>query len=49
MTRTGIYKDTSYTEEGYVETFLEKLCAKAGLPRGSRKDAELFFAAEVIK
>jgi hypothetical protein len=32
------------------ETFLEQLCAKAGLPKGSWKDADLhFFTAEIIK
>jgi hypothetical protein len=32
------------------ETFLDQLCAKAGLPKGSWKDAELFsFTAEIIR
>jgi len=32
------------------ETFLEQLCAKAGLPEGSWKDADLYsFTAEIIK
>ncbi len=32
------------------ETFLEQICAKAGLPKGSWKDAELYtFTAEIVK
>jgi AmmeMemoRadiSam system protein B/AmmeMemoRadiSam system protein A len=32
------------------ETFLEQICAKAGLPRGAWKDADLYtFTAEIIK
>jgi uncharacterized protein (TIGR00296 family) len=32
------------------ETFLDQLCVKAGLPKGSWRDAELYrFTAEIIR
>lgn len=49
--QSGLLLPQVPTEFGWNrETFLEQLCAKAGLPRGSWRDAELyFFTAEVIK
>jgi len=48
---SGILLPQVATEFGWDrETFLEQVCMKAGLPRGSWKDAELFsFTAEIIK
>ena len=47
----GILLPQVATEYGWDrETFLEQLCMKAGLPRGSWKDAELYsFTAEIVK
>jgi len=49
--RSGIFLPQVATEFGWNrETFLEKLCAKAGLPAGSWKNADLYtFTAEIIK
>lgn len=49
--RRGILLPQVATEFGWDrETFLEQLCAKAGLSRGAWKDAELYiFTAEIIK
>jgi hypothetical protein len=49
--RSGIFLPQVATEFGWNrETFLEKLCTKAGLPEGSWKDADLYtFTAEIIK
>jgi AmmeMemoRadiSam system protein A len=48
---SGILLPQVATEFGWDrETFLEQVCMKAGLPRGSWKDAEFFsFTAEIIK
>jgi AmmeMemoRadiSam system protein A len=48
---SGILLPQVATEYGWDrETFLEQVCMKAGLPRGSWKDAELYsFTAEIIK
>jgi AmmeMemoRadiSam system protein B/AmmeMemoRadiSam system protein A len=50
-TKSGLLLPQVATEYGWDrETFLEQLCMKAGLPRGSWKDAELYsFTAEIIK
>jgi AmmeMemoRadiSam system protein B/AmmeMemoRadiSam system protein A len=47
----GIFLPQVATEFGWNrETFLEQLCAKAGLPQGSWKEAELYtFTVEPIK
>ena len=49
--QSGLLLPQVPTEFGWDrETFLEQLCAKAGLPKGSWKDAELYsFTAEIIK
>jgi AmmeMemoRadiSam system protein B/AmmeMemoRadiSam system protein A len=49
--RSGIFLPQVATEFGWNrETFLEKLCTKAGLPAGSWKNADLYtFTAEIIK
>lgn len=49
--RSGIFLPQVATEFGWNrETFLEKLCTKAGLPEGSWKNADLYtFTAEIIK
>lgn len=48
---SGILLPQVATEYGWDrETFLEQVCMKAGLPRGSWRDAELYsFTAEIIK
>ena len=49
--QSGLLLPQVPTEFGWDrETFLDQLCAKAGLPKGSWKDAELYsFTAEIIK
>lgn len=49
--QSGILLPQVATEYGWDrETFIEQVCVKAGLPRGSWKDAELYsFTAEIIK
>jgi AmmeMemoRadiSam system protein B/AmmeMemoRadiSam system protein A len=48
---SGIFLPQVATEFGWDrDTFLEQLCAKAGLPKDAWKDAELYsFTAEIIK
>ena len=49
--QSGLLLPQVPTEFGWDrETFLEQLCAKAGLPKGSWKNAELYsFTADIIK
>lgn len=49
--RSGLLLPQVAAEYGWDrETFLDQLCVKAGLPKGSWKDAELYcFTAEIIR
>ncbi len=49
--QSGLLLPQVATELGWNrDTFLEQVCAKAGLPKDAWKDAELYvFTAEIIK